>query len=363
MKLAFSFLCEHPTRRTGLTTLFRAFIAEARRQEPAVEWVIFAGAGAFSDLAGPGVEVVEDFPANDRRSARLWADHFRVGPEARRRGASALLTVGFLPLRTGGLPVVMHVFSVHHRGGGGLGAAYRRAMVGRGLRRAALVIANSQWTADQLDARVPVLVSHEGLDSAVFHPAGPAGIPQAAPPYLLWASNFYAYKRAERVLAAYARLSRELRARYPLVLAGGDWEGGRARAEAEARRLGIEADTRFVGWVADADLPALYRGARALVAATAEETFGRFVTEALACGCPCVLQDLPVLREVAGAAARFVDFADPVAAGEALRALCTDDALAARLRAEGLERARQFSYERLVRERLAAILRLSQLKP
>ncbi len=358
MKLAFSFLCEHPGRRTGLTTLFRSFIAEARRQDPSVEWVIFAGAGAFSDLAAPGVEVVEDFPANDRRLARLWADHFLVGPEARRRGAAALLTVGFLPLRAGGLPVVMHVFSLHHRRGGGLGGAYRRAMVERGLRRAALVIANSRWTAGQLAARVPVLVSHEGLDRTVFQPTGPAGLTGVARGYLLWVSNFYAYKRAELVLAAFARLPRELRARHPLVLAGGDWAGGRARAEAEARRLGIEAETRFVGWVDDADLPALYRGARALVMATAEETFGRNVTEALACGCPCVLQDLPVLREVAGAAASFVDFTDPVAAAAALRAVCTDDALAARLRAEGLERAQAFSFSRLVQERLAEILRL-----
>ncbi|MBS0661906.1 MAG: glycosyltransferase family 4 protein [Verrucomicrobia bacterium] len=358
MKLAFSFLCEHPGRRTGLTTLFRSFITEARRQDPSVEWVIFAGAGAFSDLAGPGVEVVEDFSANDRRLDRLWADHFLVGPAARRRGAAALLTVGFMPLRTGGLPVVMHVFTVPPRRGGGLGAAYRRAAMARGLRHAALVIANSQWTAAQLRALAPVVVSHEGLDSAVFQPAGPTGIPGLPSGYLLWVSNFYPYKRAELVLAAYARLSRELRSRHPLVLAGGDWEGGRARAEAEAQRLGLGSDTRFVGWVDDADLPTLYRGARVLVSATAEETFGRNVTEALACGCPCVLQDLAVLREVAGPAACFVDFTDSAAAGESLRQICTDDAQVARLRTQGIEWAKRYSYSRLVRQRLTAILRL-----
>src|SRR5207342_2071714 len=127
----------------------------------------------------------------------------------------------------------------------------------------------------------------------------------------------------------------ELRAKFPLVLAGGDWEGGRARAEACAQQLGVAADAKFLGWVDDAALPALYRGACAHVLPTAEETFGKSATEAMACGCPCVLQELPVLREVAEDAALFVDFADPLAAGEALRRVCVDDSFAAELRAAG----------------------------
>jgi glycosyltransferase involved in cell wall biosynthesis len=92
------------------------------------------------------------------------------------------------------------------------------------------------------------------------------------------------------------------------------------------------------------------------VLASGEETFGRSVTEAMACGCPCLLQDLPVLREVAGGAALFCDFAGSSAAGAALEKICTDDALAARLRADGLRRAMDFSFEKLARERVAAIL-------
>lgn len=358
MKLALSILCENPRRRTGLTTLFHEFVAHARRQHPDVGWIVFAGPEQPWDVVDARVEVVRVFPANDRRVARLWADHFRVAPEAKRRGAAALLTVGFVPVRTAGLPVVMHVFSLHHRrSGGGLGAFYRRVAVTRGLRRAALVIANSQWTASQLGAmRAPVLVSYEGVQRERFTVDGPRGGDGLPPEYLLWVSNFYAYKRAELALAAYARLAPKLRARFPLVLVGGDWEGGRARAQAAARSLGVEGDTRWLGWVDDATLPALYRGARAHVLSTGEETFGRSVTEAMACGCPCVLQDLPVLREVAEGAAEFADFADPATAGAALEKICTDDVLAARLRVDGLRRAEAFSFEKLARERVAAIM-------
>lgn len=363
-KLAFSLLCENPRRRTGLTTLFHGFIAEALRQFPEVHWLLFAGPEQRWEISDPRVEVVRSFPANDRRRARLWADHFRVAPEAKRRGAAALLTVGFVPLRTAGLPVVMHVFTLHHRrAGGGAGAGYRRAAIARGLKKAVLVIANSEWTASQLRGRERMIVSPEGLDHDVFCPAGPAGGAGLPPQYLLWAGNFYPYKRAELALAAYARLTPDLRAQFPLVLAGGDWEGGQAQAQVRAKELGVTADTRFLGWVDDAALPALYRGARAQVLPTAEETFGKSVTEAMACGCPCVLQDLPVLREVADGAALFVDFTDTRAAGEALRRVCTDDALAAELRTAGLKRAADFSYARLARERVTAVLETLEHKP
>jgi glycosyltransferase involved in cell wall biosynthesis len=51
-----------------------------------------------------------------------------------------------------------------------------------------------------------------------------------------------------------------------------------------------------------------------------------------------------------------VDFTDPAAAGEALRRICANDGLAAELRAAGLKRAAEFSYARLARERMTAIL-------
>lgn len=357
-------LCENPRRRTGLTTLFHGFIAEALQQYPQVNWLLFAGPEQPWDIVDPRVDVVRKYPANDRRMARLWADHFRVAPEARRRGAEALVTVGFVPVRTAGLPIVMHVFTLHHlRPGGGLGALYRRWAISRGLKKAALVIANSKWTAAHLGGRERMVVSPEGLRHDEFHPEGPVGAAGLPAKYLLWAANFYPYKRAEHALAAYAQLAPELRKKFPLVLVGGDWNGGRARAQECAQQLGLANDTRFLGWIDDAALPALYRGARAHVLPTAEETFGKSVTEAMACGCPCVLQELLVLREVAAGAALFVDFTDTTAAGEALRRICTDDQLAAELRAAGLKRAAEFSYARLARERMTAILATLKNRP
>jgi glycosyltransferase involved in cell wall biosynthesis len=75
----------------------------------------------------------------------------------------------------------------------------------------------------------------------------------------------------------------------------------------------------------------------------------------MACGCPSLVQDLPVLREVAGDAAAYVDFADGARASRALEGLCGEGGRE-QMRASGIERSRLFSYERLARERVDAVL-------
>jgi glycosyltransferase involved in cell wall biosynthesis len=368
VKLALSILCENPARPTGLGTLFPELVGRSLRLFPEVTWLVYAGPAQPWTVADPRVTVVRDFPANDRLAARLWADHLRVGPHAAAHGAGALITTGFTPLRAP-LPVAMQVVTLHHldpaHGGGRLRNAYRRRALESGLRRAAVVIANSAATADRLvrecgAERGRLVVSPEGLDHERFH-AGPAddALPPAwglRPGYVLWLSNFYAYKRAELLLAAFARLPAELRARHPLVFAGGDWGGGLDRARAAAAALGVAGDVRFLGRVDDEWLPALYRGAALHALPSAEETFGRTVAEAMACGCPCVVNDLSVLREVAGGAAELADFADTAAAATALRRVLTDATHAGELRARGLRRAEAFNFDTLVRERIGAIL-------
>jgi glycosyltransferase involved in cell wall biosynthesis len=358
VKLALSTLCENPGRRTGLSTLFPEFIRHARRIYPGVSWLVFVGRDAPWEVDDPGVEVCRSFVSNEHPLRRLAADHFRVATEARRRHAEALLTVGFQPLLAEGLPVAMHVLAVDAPGtGGGPRSVYRRWAIASGLERAQVVITNSAWARAQLGpASGRVLVSPEGLRHDLFRPDGPRGAPGVAGSYILWASNFYPYKRIELALAAYAGLPSETRRRLPFVVAGGDWAGARPRAEAVVMRLGISGDVHFIGWVGDALLPALYRGARAHVLSTSYETFGRSVLESMACGCPSVLQDLPVLREVAGPCARYVDFGDTAAATAALAEVATDERSRAELCSAGIARAGEFGFERLARERVGAVL-------
>lgn len=370
MKLALSILCENPARKTGLTTLFHEFVAHALPLFPDVSWIVFAGPRQPWTVADPRVTVVRRYPANDDLRRRLFADHFLVPGAARALGADALLTVGFLPLRHC-LPVIMHVFSLQHLSGsnrvGRLRGLYRSLAVRRGLARAEGIVTNSQFAAAQILADMPgcrdrLTVSYEGLQHEQFHPAPAPGEAERlraefnlAPGYLLWVSNFYAYKQAGLLLTAYARLSPEQRAAHPLAMVGGGWEGGMDAARAEVAALGIEGDVRFLGWVDDAWLAPLYRHARGFVLASREETFGRCVVEAMACGTPCLVNTIPIMAEVTGGHALTVDFLDATAAANALAILCTDDARHGCLRAEGILWARRFSFDALAAERIRAI--------
>ncbi|HVU32144.1 MAG TPA: hypothetical protein VHE61_01835, partial [Opitutaceae bacterium] len=68
-------------------------------------------------------------------------------------------------------------------------------------------------------------------------------------------------------------------------------------------------------------------------------------------------------REVTGGAALYTDFANAGATADALNRICRDDALASRLREDGLRRAAAFSFEKLARERLDAILAALEKTP
>jgi glycosyltransferase involved in cell wall biosynthesis len=368
--LALTTLCEHPGRRTGLTTYFHGLVRASLKLYPDIHWVIFAGKNADWPVIDDRVRVVHRFPANDRLFQRIWADHMRVPAVAKEMGADALLTVGFVPMRKL-LPTVMGVFSLQHVDPtnkiGSARQVYRRFMTRSGIKRADFVITNSESAVSQIKSAFPqfsgrMLMSYDGLDPNQFQPEKASGESselkrefKIEPGYFLWVSNFYPYKQAELLLESYSRLEAGLRAAHPLVMVGGGWNGD-SSAMARARALGIESNVRFLGWIDDRWLAPLYRNAVAFCLASREETFGRIVTEAMACGTPCILNDIPIMHEVSAEKAVIVDFQNTPKAAAALERIVLDQNLHARLRVDGLNRAADFSFEKMTRERIDAIL-------
>jgi glycosyltransferase involved in cell wall biosynthesis len=112
---------------------------------------------------------------------------------------------------------------------------------------------------------------------------------------------------------------------------------------------------RSLGYVDDRDLPGLYAGARAFVLPSRYEGFGLTCLEAMACGVPVVAADRAALPETCAGAALLVDPDDAHAVAAALQRAVGDQALRARLRAAGLRRAAQLSWERTA-QRVAAEL-------
>ena len=101
---------------------------------------------------------------------------------------------------------------------------------------------------------------------------------------------------------------------------------------------------RPVGYVDDADLPAVYAGARAFVLPSRYEGFGLTCLEAMACGTPVVAADRAALPETCGDAALLVDPDDAAALAGAVLSAAGDPAVREPLRTAGLARARAFSW-------------------
>jgi glycosyltransferase involved in cell wall biosynthesis len=129
-----------------------------------------------------------------------------------------------------------------------------------------------------------------------------------------------------------------------VVLAGEEGYGAEAVRSLVAE-LGIAERVRFLGYVSQEFIPALYSLARCAVYPSWYEGFGMPVLEAMACGTPIVASNTSSLPEVAGDAALLISPGDDGALARVLERLLTDDHLRNDLARRGIERARQFSWE------------------
>jgi glycosyltransferase involved in cell wall biosynthesis len=117
-------------------------------------------------------------------------------------------------------------------------------------------------------------------------------------------------------------------------------------------RLAGSAEMEVVGYVADEALAGLYRWADMLVYPSIYEGFGLPVIEAMACGTPVVTSTGGSLPEVAGDAAIIVDPLDVTAIADGIRQVAEDRVLADSMRARGLLRAAEFTWEATARRQL-----------
>lgn len=126
--------------------------------------------------------------------------------------------------------------------------------------------------------------------------------------YVIAVGNIEPRKNQTRLIDAFCDLPDDLDAQTTLVLVGaGAWKEGEIRDRIE-RALSKGHKVRLLlGQVSDADLPALYTGARASAYVSVYEGFGMPPLESMACRTPVVASNASVVPEVVGNAAVLVD--------------------------------------------------------
>jgi glycosyltransferase involved in cell wall biosynthesis len=167
-------------------------------------------------------------------------------------------------------------------------------------------------------------------------------------PFVLYAGNIKPHKNLERLIEAFHMLRRDGLEHVKLLIIG-DEISKYATLRRAVHRFKLHKHVRFFGFVPDETLAILYRLAAVFVFPSLYEGFGLPPLEAMASGTPVVTSNVSSLPEVVGDAALLIDPYEPASIAHGMRRVLTEPALRDDLRARGLARVRDFSWERSIR--------------
>jgi len=355
----------------GMETVARELLPHLPSQAPGLEWVAFFSREGFAAVREGDLELPEpirtvEVPVRSaNRTNRVLAEQGVLPYLAARNGVSLLHSLASTAPR---IAPCKQVVTVHdliylhypeaHQGVRSVGV---RLLVPVAVRAAQLVLVPSLATKRDLERLLGVAASRiEVVPWGVRKPTDPA--PEEVErvrlthrlgeaPVVLALSARRPHKNISGLLRGLAAIPEEER---PILVLPGYHTWHERELVGEATALGISSSVRFLGWVDQEELEALWRSATCFVHPAFYEGFGLPVLEAMARGVPVACANASSLPEVAGDAALLFDPHDPKAIAAAIQRLISDEQLREELRRRGLERASQFSWEAAARKTVRA---------
>ena len=163
--------------------------------------------------------------------------------------------------------------------------------------------------------------------------------------YFLYVGTIEPRKNVATILKAFADLPESIRQRCPLLLAG-PW-GWKSEADRELfETVAQPRGARHLGYIADADLPGLYACATALLYPSFYEGFGLPPLEMLASGGVVLASTADAIQEVLGPCGLTLPATDHEGWRQAMARVASDESYRLSLQRGGIERARQFTWQR-----------------
>lgn len=235
---------------------------------------------------------------------------------------------------------------------------YLNVVVPRSICRADHVVADSYHSARDVEDhfRIPadrVSVVQGAVDHSTFFPIADCSVLETiraeyglgARPYIFALSSLQPRKNFARLIEAFSLAQKRQHLDHALVIGGGKgWLYDDIFAK--VTELGLSERVRFIGYVDDADLPALYSGAEFFAYPSLYEGFGLPIIESLACGTPVLTARNSCLAEAGGPGALYVDAEDTESIADGLTRLGEDSNLRAQLAMAGRMHALHFTWER-----------------
>jgi glycosyltransferase involved in cell wall biosynthesis len=209
-------------------------------------------------------------------------------------------------------------------------------------------------------AEEKVVVIHDGCDQSLFN-AEPPDIAALARlrgrlgierPYLLHHGTIQPRKNLKRLIEAYhLMLADYADLDFDLVLAGQLGWASDEIVNAAAKTV-VSGRVILPGVLGDSDLALLIKGASLAVVPSLYEGFSLPMVESMACGVPTIASHTSCLPEISGNALAYFDPLSIEDMASCMHTVLHDSELSGRLRHKGIERARQFTWERCATETL-----------
>ena len=357
-----------PGETGGMEVYARELIPALVRHAPGVRFTAFVNreAARAGGAWGEGVAAVT-VPVRARNRFEWVRGEQQLLPRlARRAGIDVLHSLATTSPGWGRFRRVVTVHDVIYRlfpeAHFGVRTLGMRAVVPVGVRRAHRIVAISQNT--RLDVIRLLKVDPAKIDVVLQGVRPPEeGAPSTPEPELrrrfavgdrpivLTVSAKRPVKNLMRLLDALALLAHEER---PVLFMPGYPTPYEEELRRHANDLGLEQDTRFLGWVSPENLEGLYRASACFVFPSLYEGFGLPVLEAMGRGVPVACSARGSLEEVSGDAALHFDPDSPRAIADAVLRLIRDAELRDRLAAAGRAWAARFTWDATARGTLAA---------
>ncbi|MFQ3567718.1 MAG: glycosyltransferase family 1 protein [Aggregatilineales bacterium] len=363
---------------TGSGQYVGRLVTHLRRVDPALKITLVLPGSELSLPVPEGVAVV--FARGGRGHLQKVLFEQRAFPRLAAAAGADLAHIPYwatpltssVPLVTTVLDIIPLILPVYARG---VKRRLYTALVSASVKGSAHVIAISEATKGDIARylKLPadrISITHLAVDES-YHPRFGAERDQEVrarynlpEQFVFYLGGFDVRKQVAQLLHAYSYVHKAHGDEIPLIIAGQEprW-GGPMFPDLRklALELGLGAAVRWIGPVAEADKPSLYRLASVFAYPSIYEGFGLPVLEALACGTPVVANKIPAIDEIVGDAAYLVDAGDARAMGGALIALLIQNPLRETQIGRGLAQATRYQWQKTARETLAVYARaLSQ---
>lgn len=188
------------------------------------------------------------------------------------------------------------------------------------VRRAQAVFVPTQVVAQDVEKLIGrkngVLVLSEGIPE--LYEKADISVKKSSERYCVYTGNLYPHKNFITILRAL-----QFDAKMKLKVVGARSIFMEESIEA-AKELGVSEQVEWLGFVSDEDLIPLYQSAVALIQPSLAEGFGLTGLEALSVGCPIIVSEIPVFREVYGKMAHYFPTLSPLALSSMWSVLVVD---------------------------------------